>query len=710
MQELRDSPRVAPFLFFFALLGFVLGAALGFYFGKAIFISLLILSVIFLGLALKRGHATLLAFLALLSLGALFFHYRPTAPLGEATYQGIVVENKANYFIFQSDLNRFYVYEKDSLREQGDLLQIRGKVALYESTEYESRFSFGEALAQKGVRQSLSAYSINVIWERPFRLRKKEIRFLASFSQEAGALLDSLLFDHRDYGVALIQQASALGCLYFLSSSGVLFGGFLRLISRVLSLKYREREVRMASWIVASLLLPLSFGKIGILRVYILQSVSFFYETRNLKPPSRFSTLSNLGCFMLLLNPFLALSSAFLLGYGLSFALLFSGDVLRRFPGKRRDGATFLFVIAFMLPFLASKASFHLLSLAYSLLLAPLVYPFSFLGFLSFWSLPAPSLLNPFAEGIASFLSFLTPLDLQIPLGDWGESLPFLYYGAFVLFFSASEIGAHRVKKGILFGASVAFLLNIVPFGNAASEQVSFINVGQGDAILLRRGFHALMIDTGGSLSFDMASEVDIPFLRKNRIYHLDGLIVSHGDFDHSGAASSLRQKFRVDHYVDSKDAFPLTVAGISLSNFNVYSGEAENEESLVLAATLMEKKWLFMGDAPVVIEMQIVADHPELDCDILKVGHHGSNTSSSLSFLQTVTPEVGIISVGKKNPYGHPNSEILDRLKALGASIRRTDEEGTITYFRYYQPFQKTSLMIYPVKEEGDFAIMNET
>ena len=94
-----------------------------------------------------------------------------------------------------------------------------------------------------------------------------------------------------------------------------------------------------------------------------------------------------------------------------------------------------------------------------------------------------------------------------------------------------------------------------------------------------------------------------------------------------------------------------------------------------------MGYQWLFTGDAPISIEKKIVAAHPELDCDILKLGHHGSDTSSSLEFLQTVTPKVAIVSVGAKNTYGHPSKSVLERLTRLGILIRRTDQEGTITY-----------------------------
>jgi len=100
------------------------------------------------------------------------------------------------------------------------------------------------------------------------------------------------------------------------------------------------------------------------------------------------------------------------------------------------------------------------------------------------------------------------------------------------------------------------------------------------------------------------------------------------------------------------------------------------NNYSAVLKLTYKKHIFLFMGDAEALIEDEIQSD---VNADVIKVGHHGSNTSSSESFVQKVRPQYAVISVGKDNKYHHPNSEILDRWKSVGAEIYRTDEDGTI-------------------------------
>jgi competence protein ComEC len=189
------------------------------------------------------------------------------------------------------------------------------------------------------------------------------------------------------------------------------------------------------------------------------------------------------------------------------------------------------------------------------------------------------------------------------------------------------------------------------------------------------------MVDTGGNIGFDMAEESLIPFLLKRRIYHIDALIASHGDFDHVGAVSTLCAKFRVGRYITERKDFPLKVGRMTFVNYNIYEGQEENDKSLVLATKVGGKTYLLTGDAPYQIERQIIRDHPELRCDILKLGHHGSNTSSCEEFLVTVKPSVAIISCGARNKYGHPTKEIIDRLNKLKIPYRRTDEEGSISY-----------------------------
>ena len=214
-------------------------------------------------------------------------------------------------------------------------------------------------------------------------------------------------------------------------------------------------------------------------------------------------------------------------------------------------------------------------------------------------------------------------------------------------------------------------------------SSVSFINVGQGDACLIQKGTTAILIDTGGSIYKDIANECLIPYFKKNQIYDIDLVITTHNDFDHNGALPELVNNFKVDEVVTNKSSFPLSVNGIVINNLNNKIHDNDNDNTLVLDFKMWDKRFLIMGDASIKVEKEILSYYKNIDCDYLKVGHHGSNTSTSDAFIKKVTPKEAIISVGQ-NYYGHPHKSVLDILERNNVKIRRTDLEGTITYWNY--------------------------
>lgn len=222
-------------------------------------------------------------------------------------------------------------------------------------------------------------------------------------------------------------------------------------------------------------------------------------------------------------------------------------------------------------------------------------------------------------------------------------------------------------------------------FEKTFGSQIHFINVGQGDSTLIIHQKQTILIDTGGSLYQDIAKKTLIPFLKKKRIYSLDYVIVTHDDYDHNGAFASLNENFVVKKYIDHKKEFPLIINDdFIIKNLNIYASSDEmddNDKSLVLYFAIKNTSFLLMGDAPKWVESKIIKDNPQLNCDILKIGHHGSNTSTSEYFIDCVRPKQAIISVGKHNNYGHPSDSVLAILKAYDIRIRRTDIESTISF-----------------------------
>lgn len=667
--------------FLFAFLGMLGGHYLGEKLTQPLYLALGVMVCLFLLFGAKN-NGVIPIFLLFLGLGfGLSFLYFPGAD-GVGEFKGVVIEVKRNYFIFQSGLSRYYVYERDCLREVGDIVSIYGKVSDYSFASYEGRFDFGDYLLDKGVAKRLSIYEVEEIFLFPLRIRERAEVFLSNFSADTASLLESLLFNRKDYDSALIETASSLSLISLFSSSGLYYSLFLRGIQRLLGLKLDEDKAKLLSIIPALALLLLFSGKIGLYRVFLILLLSNI-NTYLLK--GRFSYLEIMplsGIILLFLDHNLANQSGFLLGYGLSLSFYLSRLYLSKGERWLRKVKSLLLIHAFILPFSLSYSGLHLFLPLFSQISLPFAFIYLLIGLVSFLTIPFTGPLEWLSGVVGGLLTIFDKLDVCLPLPMFSESDSFIYYCLLFFFLFLLEFSLRRLKKVSALSLLCLYAFSLVPIPNLFLTRVSFINVGQGDSILIEHKGTSIMIDTGGNLSFDMAEEVLIPYLRKRRVYKLDAIFTTHEDYDHMGARESLLSNFKVSETYDYDDVFPIKVGDITLDNLNDYGTDSdENSKSLVLYTELMGKRWLFMGDAPTSVEEKIIGANPNLDCDILKVGHHGSDTSTSLPFLLKTTPEEAIISCGLGNSYGHPHESVLKSLRLAGVGVRRTDQEGTIVY-----------------------------
>ncbi|MBO4541138.1 MAG: MBL fold metallo-hydrolase, partial [Bacilli bacterium] len=567
---------------------------------------------------------------------------------GLSQIEGIVIFRRENYFILQVGLARYYVYEKGCTREIGDFLLLYGKSEIFLNTTYEGRFDFASYLYQKGVVNEFHAKSIETRFSMPLRLHEAESSFLSHFSADAQGLLGAVLFNDKDYGNEAIGLAASLSLSGVLSTSGLLYGSALRLLEKLVGLKAKEKTASLLTLIFAFLYLPFGILTVGVWRVFLTRFFRFLFlfSKKREKQPAYVCT-SLAGLTLLLIDYRLCYETSFLLGFGASFLFSFSAFLPKK--GIKGKLSALLLLFFFLLPSSFAQGAVHPFALLFSLLLLPFSLLFAFLGMASFLSVPFVSLLNGYASFLVVLLKGLKNFDVSfsfLPLSNYGI---LLYYLVLLFSFLLLEAKMKRLQLILSLGVCSLYLVGLLPIVPAFTSSVSFLNVGQGDCILIQNGLHAVMIDTGGVSSFDMAEEVLIPYLKRRRIYKLDALIITHGDFDHMGASESLRNHFQASSTIDGKDSFPLTVGKMRFENLNTFDipSSEENDKSLVIKFSLMGKVYLFMGDAPISVEKMILERCPDLDCDILKLGHHGSDNSTSEAFLDQVTPEEAIISCG---------------------------------------------------------------
>ena len=262
-------------------------------------------------------------------------------------------------------------------------------------------------------------------------------------------------------------------------------------------------------------------------------------------------------------------------------------------------------------------------------------------------------------------------------------------------------------SRGI-FGEDLQQIFNPAAAFDTSADFVKITDVGQADSILIYSNGYSAVIDVGTE---DSAENI-LEDLDSARIKSIDALIVTHLHTDHAGALPELARRKTVDNLIipeiydeaEAAGAVKTAKKTVTANGGNAYTAvqgmnfkigeftvtvlayyddmQDENNKSVIVMAELDGIKFLFTGDAEIKAEKALIAEGINIDCDVLKVGHHGSSTSTSKEFLDKATPDYAAISVGENNIYAHPSESVVETLKESGTQIFRTDTDGDITFF----------------------------
>ena len=284
----------------------------------------------------------------------------------------------------------------------------------------------------------------------------------------------------------------------------------------------------------------------------------------------------------------------------------------------------------------------------------------------------------------------------------------------------------HKKGKWLKFGLVIIFLTVFLALGDrfpkemaeifskAAAEafqdgsglEIHYLDVGQGDATLILCDGHAMLIDAGDN---DQGTAVQ-SYLESQGVTTLDYVIGTHPDADHIGGLDVVLYKFdcktvimpdfekdtrTYDDVVQTmkqkryKNTLPEvgTVYELGSAVFTIVApngeyGDNANDYSVGILLQHGENRFLFTGDAEEASEADMLENGIDLKADVFKAAHHGSRTANTEEFLQRVGPDYAVISCGEDNSYGHPHGEVMNRLRAMGTSVFRTDEQGTIVAY----------------------------
>jgi len=341
-------------------------------------------------------------------------------------------------------------------------------------------------------------------------------------------------------------------------------------------------------------------------------------------------------------------------------------------------------------------------------------------------------LLSFFHLGLARFVASGVELVLELFLGivRGAAALPFasvwvshttvlagtVAFGTGVLFLTLGLGVGRGVRKHLLWMVVVAGLLVGQPMSrllHLGVLELVVLDVGQGDAALLRSpGGRWVLVDAGPrTRTFDAGARTVLPFLRRRGVEALELLVLTHPDMDHVGGAASILEEFPVRAVLDPglatgtevflealeaarEHGVPWYVVGagdsLNLDGMALRilapdlgeedgSDEGKNGASLVLEVRFGAFAALLTGDAPAASEERFLPELLSPRIQVLKVGHHGSSTSTTRELLERTNPETALISVGRRNRFGHPHKEVLARLRQTGAQVFRTDLGGPV-------------------------------
>ena len=390
----------------------------------------------------------------------------------------------------------------------------------------------------------------------------------------------------------------------------------------------------------------------------------------------------------------------FLYSYLISFSLLKMQDTLK--SNNYFKSLLKVSLLSFFVSIPISLYNFYqlnILSIIYNLLFVPLIsiviFPLSLIvGILPFL-LPIYELLTQILERISIILSTIKIGTLLFP-----KTINILY----IIYLLLIIIYLHLKKKILIVSVLILLIIHLfIPILDS-NKYIDFIDVGQGDSTIIRMNHKTIIIDTGGNPKKEglITTSIIKPYLKSKGINKIQTLIITHGDYDHMGEAINLVNNFKVEKVIfncgpyndlekelikvlDKKHIkYYSCIKELNIDNNKLYflqtkEYDNENDNSNVIYTELNGYKFMFMGDAGIVKEKDILEKYNISDIDVLKVGHHGSRTSSSKEFIDEINTKYSIISVGKNNRYGHPNKEVLKNL--VNSKIYRTDEDGSIMF-----------------------------
>ena len=618
--------------------------------------------------------------------------------------EGIVTDinyydNKVSFIVKGKEKVLVNDYNSNTKINLGDKVYIEGKSKLPNVNTNFNLFNYRKYLMSKKIFYTFDLEEIQITKNDNLFYKIKNSLIYKLDSINNNYLYTLILADNKiNDEIYLSYQTNGISHLFAVSGMHIslITGVLFLLLNKVIKNK-KITSLFISSFLIFYIFLT-GFSASVIRSSFMFIGISIF-KIFNLKVDSIY-IISVILIILLLVNPFYLYDIGFIYSFSISISLI----LLTNYINSYSNYFSKLFIIS-LISFLVSipitvnqNFEINLLSPFVNMFFVPFVsfifFPFAIISMIIPSLLPVFNILIFILEK-SSIIFTLFKIELVIPHLNF--IIIIMYYLLVYLFF--------KTKNKYYLVMIFVFLLlcsNYKYFDKI--YKITMIDVGQGDSILIEfpHNKENIMIDTGGNYNYDLSKDVIIPFLKSKGIKKLSNLIITHGDFDHMGSSFNLINNFKVENVIFNKGTYNelenALIKVLEENNINYTSNlrelrldnvifyflntkvyDNENDNSSVIYVTLGNKDFLFMGDASVEVEKDLIEKYNLQNIDVLKVGHHGSKTSSSKDFINELNPKYSFISVGKNNFYGHPNKEVLGILE--NSELYRTDQDGSIMF-----------------------------
>ena len=628
------------------------------------------------------------------------YHFKSVFDLNDTEFTGIVEDyivkdNKIKISLKSKErIIVIYKYNNQKFNKlsYGDKVRIVGVLNVPSTNKIFNNFNYKEYLYNKRIYYIVEASKIDKIENNNnYIYTIKNLLYNRINHLKSSRYIKALLFGDNKLDKEIKSSYQVNGISHLFSVSGFHVNFITSIIYFYLDrITYNKRlkYIIIDLFLILYLLLCNTSSLLRCTIMHILLSINFILKLNIKKIDIVLFTL----VISIIINPFIIYDIGYIYSYTISFFLILYKDKYK--TNNKLSRTLYITIVAFLvsLPInIYTSYEINFLSILLNIVIVPIVS-------LILLPLAILTLIFPIFDeilfsitGILEKISLYTSnIDLfKVILSKPNIILIMVYYLIIILILS---------KKKYYYLLLILIIFHkIIPLCNNNFNMVMF-DVGEADSILISTPFRRknILIDAGTGYEIDNI----ITYLKSMGISKLDYLIITHGDYDHMGEAINLVNNFKVENVIFNcgtyNDLEKELIKVLEQKNIKYYSCikeininkyklqflntrvyDNENDNSSVIYLNYNNYKFLFMGDAGVEREEDILEKYNLKDIDFLKVGHHGSNTSSSKEFIDSVNPKYSLISVGKNNRYGHPKESVLDILR--DSKIYRTDLDGSI-------------------------------